>query len=152
MTGEAYDVTDAGTFDTTVKIEDAAAYPCDPATRMSTDLSNVMWSLIAHTEYVDDVMLTNVPFTKSTEDYGSVISSLVKKGLVSLEDNELYLTTEGQEIYDEFSGSELSEVLLTWQFEANDLYEGDQTGRSVIDGFGNSLLCMVEMIDPDTEY
>jgi len=151
LTGEAYDVTDAGTFDTTVKIEDAAAYPCDPATRMSTDLSNVMWSLTAHAEYVDDVMHTNVPFTKSTEDYGSVISSLVTKGLVSIEDNELYLTTEGQEIYDELSGSELSEVLLTWQFEANDLYEGDQTGRSVIDGFSNSLLCMVEMIDPDTE-
>ena len=37
LTGEAYDVTEAGTFDTTVKIEDAAAYPCDPATRMSTD-------------------------------------------------------------------------------------------------------------------
>lgn len=151
LTGEAYDVTDTGTFDTTVKIEDAAAYPCDPATRMSTDLSNVMWSLTAHAEYVDDVMHTNVPFTKSTEDYGSVISSLVKKGLVSIEDNELYLTTEGQEIYDEFSGSEFSEVLLTWQFEANDLYEGDQTGRSVINGFSNSLLCMIEMIDPDSE-
>ena len=41
--------------------------------------------------------------------------------------------------------------MLTWQFEANDLYEGDQTGRSVIDGFSSSLLCMVEMIDPDTE-
>ena len=40
-------------------------------------------------------------------------------------------------------------MLLTWQFEANDLYEGDQTGRSVIEGFSNSLLCMVETINPE---
>ena len=60
----------------------------------------------------------------------------------------MYLSPEGQYVYDEFAGREFAEMLLTWQFEANDLYEGDQTGRSVIEGFSNSLLCMVETIDP----
>lgn len=151
LTGEAYDVTEAGTFASTVKIEDAAAYPCDPATGMSTDLSDVMWGLTAYAGYVDDMMHTKVPFTKATGDYGSVISNLIKKRLVRIENGELYLTTEGQEIYDEFVGREYSEMLLTWQHEANDLYEGDQTGRSVMEGFSNSLLRMVEMIDPDAE-
>ncbi len=151
LTGEAYDVTEAGTFATTVRIEDAAAYPCEPATGMSTDLSNVMWSLTAHAGYVDDIMHTNVPFTRATGDYGSVVSNLVKKKLVFIENGELYLTTEGQEIYDEIVGCEYSEMLLTWQHEANDLYEGDQTGRSVMEGFSNSFLRMVEMIDPDAE-
>ena len=58
-------------------------------------------------------------------------AALSRKGWYQSREGELYLTTEGQEIYDEFSGSEFSEVLLTWQFEANDLYEGDQTGRCI---------------------
>ena len=95
-------------------------------------------------------MHTNVPFTKSTSDYGSVISKLIDKGLVSDEDGDICLTPEGQYIHDEFVGNEFGATLLTWQFEANDLYEGESTGRSVMDGFSGSLLRMVELIDPET--
>ncbi len=53
-------------------------------------------------------------------------------------------------MFDELVGKEFGAALLTWQFEANDLYEGDQTGHSVMDGFTNTLLHMVEMIDTET--
>ena len=45
----------------------------------------------------------------------------------------------------------MNESLLTWQFEANDLYGGNQTGRSVMEGFAGTLLAMMELIDPDME-
>ena len=73
----------------------------------------------------------------------------MRKGLVTLDGDDVYLSPEGQYVYDEFTGREFAEMVLTWQFEANDLYEGDQTGRSVIEGFSSSLLCMVETIDPE---
>ncbi len=95
------------------------------------------------------MMHTNVPFTKSTNDYGSVFSSLISKGLVCIEGKEIALTPEGQYVFDELVGKEFGAALLTWQFEANDLYEGDQTGKSVMDGFCNTLQHMVEMIDTE---
>lgn len=149
LTGEACEVTEPGTFNTTVKIDDAAVYPCDMP-GMSAVFTDVLCSLTSKAEYVDDMMHTNVPFTKSTNDYGSVVSSLISKGLVCIEGKEIALTPEGQYVFDELVGKEFGAALLTWQFEANDLYEGDQTGKSVMDGFSNTLLHMLEMIDTET--
>ena len=148
LTGEAYEVTEPGTFNTTVKIGDAAVYPCDMP-GMSAVFTDVMCSLTSKVEYVDEMMHTNVPFTKSTNDYGSVFSSLISKGLVCIEGKEIALTPEGQYVFDELVGKEFGAALLTWQFEANDLYEGDQTGKSVMDGFCNTHQHMVEMIDTE---
>ncbi|WP_290376683.1 hypothetical protein [Duncaniella muris] len=39
-------------------------------------------------------------------------------------------------------------MILTWQFEANYLYEGDQTGRGVIEGFSGALLDLIGELDP----
>ncbi|MDE5987757.1 MAG: hypothetical protein K2H17_00005, partial [Duncaniella sp.] len=49
-----------------------------------------------------------------------------------------------------FAGGEYGETLLTWQTEAGCLYTGATTGRATIEGFSNSLLRMVELIDPQT--
>lgn len=149
LTGEAYDVTETGSFQTGVTIADAAVYPCDAPVAESNALTDVMCAVTSKAEYVDEMMHTNVPYTLETGDYGSALDSLIRKGLVTLDGDEVYLSPEGQYVYDEFAGREFAEMLLTWQFEANDLYEGDQTGRSVIEGFSNSLLCMVETIDPE---
>lgn len=149
LTGEAYEVTETGSFQTGVTIEDAAVYPCDAPVAESNAFTDVMCAVTSKAEYVDEMMHTNVPYTLETGDYGSALDSLIRKGLVTLDGDEVYLSPEGQYVYDEFAGREFAEMLLTWQFEANDLYEGDQTGRSVIEGFSNSLLCMVETIDPE---
>ncbi len=151
LTGEAYEVTAPGTFDTTVKIEDAAVYPCNTSYVMRPYFSDMMWSMEEHDRFIEEQMHTNVPFTKSLNDHGSVISSLIRKGLISIDGSRLYLTPEGKDIYDVLVRREFGETIQTWQIEANALYEGDQTGRSVIEGFSNSLLKMVEMIDPETE-
>lgn len=150
LTGEAYEVTETGTFQTGVTIADAAVYPCDAPVAESNAFADVMCAMTSKAEYVDEMMHTNVPYTLETGDYGSALDSLIRKGLVILDGDDVYLSPEGQYVYDEFAGREFAEMLLTWQFEANDLYEGDQTGRSVIEGFSNSLLCMVETIDPET--
>lgn len=149
LTGEAYAVTETGTFQTGVTIADAAVYPCDAPVAESNALTDVMCALTSKAEYVDEMMHTNVPYTLETGDYGSALDSLIRKGLVTLDGDDVYLSPVGQYVYDEFAGREFAEMLLTWQFEANDLYEGDQTGRSVIEGFSSSLLCMVETIDPE---
>lgn len=150
LTGEAYEVTETGVFDASVEVKDAAVYPCDMPPAMTTGFTDVLCSLTSKAEYADEIMHTNVPFTKSTCDYGTVISKLIDKGLVNDEDGNIDLTPEGWYIYDEFVGNEFGATLLTWQFEANDLYEGESTGRHVIDGFSGSLLRMVEIIDPET--
>lgn len=149
LTGEAYEVTETGTFHTGVTIADAAVYPCDAPAVESNAFTDVMCALTSKAEYVDEMMQTNVPYTVETGDYGSALDSLVRKGLVTLDGDDVYLSPEGQYVYDEFAGREFAEMLLTWQFEANDLYQGDQTGRSVIEGFSGSLLCMIETIDPE---
>lgn len=149
LTGEAYAVTETGTFQTGVTIADAAVYPCDAPVAESNAFTDVMCAVTSKAEYVDEMMHTNVPYTLETGDYGSALDSLIRKGLVTLDGDDVYLSPEGQYVYDEFAGREFAEMLLTWQFEANDLYEGDQTGRSVIEGFSSSLLCMVETIDPE---
>lgn len=149
LTGEAYEVTETGTFHTGVTIADAAVYPCDAPAVESNAFTDVMCALTSKAEYVDEMMRTNVPYTMETGDYGSALDSLVRKGLVTLDGDDVYLSPEGQYVYDEFAGREFAEMLLTWQFEANDLYQGDQTGRSVIEGFSGSLLCMIETIDPE---
>lgn len=149
LTGEAYEVTETGTFQTGVTIADAAVYPCDAPVAESNAFTDVMCAVTSKAEYVDEMMHTNVPYTLETGDYGSALDSLIRKGLVTLDGDDVYLSPEGQYVYDEFAGREFAEMLLTWQFEANDLYEGDQTGRSVIEGFSSSLLCMVETIDPE---
>lgn len=149
LTGEAYEVTETGSFQTGVTIADAAVYPCDAPVAESNAFTDVMCAVTSKAEYVDEMMHTNVPYTLETGDYGSALDSLVRKGLVTLDGDDVYLSPEGQYVYDEFAGREFAEMLLTWQFEANDLYEGDQTGRSVIEGFSSSLLCMVETIDPE---
>lgn len=151
LTGDAYEVTDPGTFDTTVKIEDSAAYPCNSISPMEADFSDVMWGMAEHECYISEQMHTNVPFSKSVNDHGSVISSLIRKGLVCIEGSNLHLTQEGNDIYNELAGREFSETIQTWQIEANALYESEQTGRSVIDGFSKSLMKMVEIIDPESK-
>ena len=149
LTGEAYAVTETGTFQTGVTIADAAVYPCDAPVAESNALTDVMCALTSKAEYVDEMMHTNVPYTLETGDYGSALDSLIRKGLVTLDGDDVYLSPEGQYVYDEFAGREFAEMLLTWQFEANDLYQGDQSGRSVIEDFSGSLLCMIETIDPE---
>ncbi|MCM1138214.1 MAG: DNA topoisomerase, partial [Muribaculum sp.] len=151
LTGEAYEVTAPGTFDTTVTIENAAAYPCNAVSSMNTDLSDIMWSMEEHDRDIAEQMQTDLPFTKPVNDHGSVISSLIRKGLAYIEGNKLYLTPEGSDIYNELAGREFSSTLMTWQLEANDLYEGDHTGRSVMEGFSNSLLRIIEMVDPEAD-
>lgn len=150
LAGEAYEVTETGIFQTGVTIADAAVYPCDAPVAESNAFTDVMCSLTSRAEYVDDMMHTNVPYTLETADYGSAMDSLVRKGLVTLDGDKVSLSPEGQYVYDEFAGREFAEMLLTWQSEANDLYQGDQTGRSVIEGFTGSLLFMVETIDPES--
>lgn len=149
LTGEAYVVTETGTFQTGVTIADAAVYPCDAPVAESNAFTDVMCDVTSKAEYVDEMMHTNVPYTLETGDYGSALDSLIRKGLVTLDGNDVYLSPEGQYVYDEFAGREFAEMLLTWQFEANDLYQGDQSGRSVIEDFSGSLLCMIETIDPE---
>ena len=149
LTGEAYAVTETGTFQTGVTIADAAVYPCDAPVAESNAFIDVMCAVTSKAEYVDEMMHTNVPYTLETSDYGSALDSLIRKGLITLDGDDVYLSPEGQYVYDEFAGREFAEMLLTWQFEANDLYQGDQSGRSVIEGFSNSLLCMVETINPE---
>ena len=149
LTGEAYAVTETGTFQTGVTIADAAVYPCDAPVAESNALTDVMCAVTSKAEYVDEMMHTNVPYTLETGDYGSALDSLIRKGLVTLDGDDVYLSPEGQYVYDEFAGREFAEMLLTWQFEANDLYQGDQSGRSVIENFSGSLLCMIKTIDPE---
>ena len=149
ITGEAYAVTETGTFQTGVTIADAAVYPCDASVAGSNALTDVMCAVTSKAEYVDEMMHTNVPYTLETGDYGSALDSLIRKGLVTLDGDDVYLSPEGQYVYDEFAGREFAEMLLTWQFEANDLYQGDQSGRSVIEDFSGSLLCMIGIIDPE---
>lgn len=149
LTGEAYAVTETGTFQTGVTIADAAVYPCDAPVAESNAFTDVMCAVTSKAEYVDEMMHTNVPYTLETGDYGSALDSLIRKGLVTLDGDDVYLSPEGQYVYDEFAGREFAEMLLTWQFEANDLYQGDQSGRSVIEDFSGSLLCMIETIDPE---
>lgn len=150
LIGEAYEVTEPGTVEAQLTIEDAAVYPCDAQPKVSGNVADVVCAITSKAAFVDDMMHTNVPFTKSTDDYGSVISSLIDKGLISVEmDNEIYLTPEGQYVYDELYGRGFCEALLTWQFEANDLYEGDRAGRAVIEEFSGTLLNMIEVIDPE---
>lgn len=150
LTGEEYAVTETGTFQTGVTIADAAVYPCDAPVAESNAFTDVMCAVTSKAEYVDEMMHTNVPYTLETGDYGSALDSLIRKGLVTLDGDDVYLSPEGQYVYDEFAGREFAEMLLTWQFEANDLYQGDQSGRSVIEDFSGSLLCMIETIDPET--
>lgn len=149
ITGEAYEVTETGTFQTGVTIADAAVYPCDAPVAESNAFTDVMCAVTSKAEYVDEMMHTNVPYTLETGDYGSALDSLICKGLVTLDGDDVYLSPEGQYVYDEFAGREFAEMLLTWQFEANDLYQGDRSGRSVIEDFSGSLLCMIETIDPE---
>lgn len=149
LTGEACEVTETGTFQTGVTIADAAVYPCDAPVAESNAFTDVMCAVTSKAEYVDEMMHTNVPYTLETGDYGSALDSLIRKGLVTLDGDDVYLSPEGQYVYDEFAGREFAEMLLTWQFEANDLYQGDQSGRSVIEEFSGSLLCMIETIDPE---
>lgn len=149
LTGEAYAVTEIGTFQTGVTIADAAVYLCDAPVAESNAFTDVMCAVTSKAEYVDVMMHTNVPYTLETGDYGSALDSLIRKGLVTLDGDDVYLSPEGQYVYDEFAGREFAEMLLTWQFEANDLYQGDQSGRSVIEDFSGSLLCMIETIDPE---
>lgn len=150
ITDEAYHVTETGTFEAMITIGDAGVYPCDEERKVSGNVADAVCALTTKAAFVDDMMHTNVPFTKSSDDYGTVIGSLIDKGLVCIEtDNEIYLTPEGQYVYDELTGHGFSDALLAWQFEANDLYEGDRTGRDVMDEFCGSLLNMVEAIDPE---
>ena len=58
----------------------------------------------------------SLPYTKETNDYGSAMGSLVNKGLAMLDGDGIYLTPEGQAIYDQFFGHEIAEMILTWQF------------------------------------
>lgn len=149
LTDKAYEVTETGVFDATVVVRDAAVYPCDMPPAISTVFTDAVCSVATKAAHVDEMMNSNVPFTKSTNDYGSVVGNLIRKGLVNVEHNHICLTPEGQYVYDELLGKEFGATLLTWQFEANDLYEGNGTGRDVIDGFSGSLLRMIELIDPE---
>ena len=147
ITGDAYDVTETGSFQTQVEIADAGVYPFDRPVE-SRAFADVIGNLTTVAGCVDELMHTGVPYTKETNDYGSATGSLVNKGLAMLDGDEIYLTPEGQAIFDEFFGHEIAELILTWQFEANDLYGGDQTGRSVIGGFSGALLDLIGELDP----
>ena len=92
----------------------------------------------------------DIPYSREINDWGSVIGSLVRDGLVSLENGKLNLTEFGGYASEPFTGGEYGETLLTWQTEANCIYGGDTTGRAVIEGFSNSLLRMLELIDPSS--
>lgn len=150
LTGEAYEVTQPGVFDTTIKIEDAGVYPCDVPTTKSNSLSDVLSYLYAKSELVDKTIGADIPYSRGINDWGSVIGSLVRDGLVSLENGKLNLTEFGGYASEPFAGGEYGETLLTWQTEANCIYGGDTTGRAVIEGFSNSLLRMLELIDPSS--
>lgn len=147
ITGDAYDVTETGSFQTQVEIADAGVYPFDRPVE-SRAFSDVICNLTTVAGCVDEFMHTGVPYTKETNDYGSAMGSLVNKGLAMLDGDGIYLTPEGQAIYDQFFGHEIAEMILTWQFEANYLYEGDQTGRGVIEGFSGALLDLIGELDP----
>ena len=152
LTGLDYDTTPVGKSETVVEIADAGVFPDSTASSpVTNDFADVMCSLTSRAAFVDEMLHTGVPFTRQTDDYGSVFGSLIRKGLLTLDGDDVYLSPEGQYIYDELVGCEISESLLTWQFEANDLYGGDQTGRTVIEGFAGTLLAMMELIDPDME-
>lgn len=152
LTGLDYDTTPVGESDTVVEIADAGVFPDSATTSpVTNDFADVMCSLTSRAAFVDEMLHTGVPFTRQTDDYGSVLGSLIRKGLLTLDGDDIYLSPEGQYIYDELVGREISESLLTWQFEANDLYGGDQTGRAVMEGFAGTLLAMMELIDPDME-
>ena len=152
LTGEAYHITEAGSFEAMVTVGDAGVYPCDAQAKVSGNVADVLCAITTKAAFVDDMMHTNVPFTQSSDDYGTAISSLIDKGLVCVgANNEISLTPEGQYVYDELAGYGIGEALLTWQFEVNDLYEGDRTGRAVMDEFGGALLNMVEAIDPECD-
>ncbi|WP_300805482.1 DNA topoisomerase, partial [uncultured Duncaniella sp.] len=142
LTGEAYEVTEPGVFDTTVKIEDAGVYPCDVPATKSNSLSDILSCLYAKSELVDKTIGADIPYSREINDWGSVIGSLVRDGLVSLDNGKLNLTEFGGYASEPFAGGEYSETLLTWQTEANCIYGGDTTGRAVIEGFSNSLLRM----------
>ena len=79
---------------------------------------------------------------------GDWSSDVCSSDLAMLDGDGIYLTPEGQAIYDQFFGHEIAEMILTWQFEANYLYEGDQTGRGVIEGFSGALLDLIGELDP----
>lgn len=152
LTGLDYDTTPVGKSETVVEIVDAGVFPDSTASSpVTNDFADVMCSLTSRAAFVDEMLHTGVPFTRQTDDYGSVLGSLIRKGLLTLDGDDVYLSPEGQYIYDELVGREISEGLLTWQFEANDLYDGDQTGRAVMEGFAGTLLAMMELIDPDME-
>lgn len=150
LTGEAYEVTEVGVFDTTVKIDDAGVYPCDVPAAKSNSLSDVLCALYSKTECVDKTFGADIPYSREINDWGNVIGSLVRDGLVSLENGKLSLTEFGGYASEPFAGGEYGETLLTWQTEANCIYTGATTGRATIEGFSNSLLSMVELIDPQT--
>ncbi len=111
ITGEAYAVTETGTFQTGVTIADAAVYPCDAPVAESNAFTDVMCAVTSKAEYVDEMMHTNVPYTLETGDYGSALDSLIRKGLVTLDGDDVYLSPEGQYVYDEFAGREFAEML-----------------------------------------
>lgn len=146
LTGEAYEVTEPGVFDTAVKIEDAGVYPCDVPDVPSNTLSDVLCDLSTKAEFVDASMGANTPYSKDISNYGDAISSLIRKGLVAIENDRLYLTDYGKYVVEPFAESETAETLLTWQTEANCIYTDATTGRATIKGFSNSLLRMVEVI------
>lgn len=151
VTGEAYEVTEPSIFNTTVRIEDAAVYPDTISPALSTKFTDALCSLTRLTRCADEMFSTCVPFSKSTNDYGTALNSLLKKGLLWLDGDHIALSPEGQYIYDEIVGKEFTQTLLTWQFEANDLYNGIGVGRTVIGDFSNSLLRMVELVESGVE-
>ena len=94
LTGEAYEVTETGSFQTGVTIADAAVYPCDAPVAESNAFTDVMCAVTSKAEYVDEMMHTNVPYTLETGDYGSALDSLIRKGLITLDGDEVYLSPE----------------------------------------------------------
>lgn len=117
----------------------------------SRAFSDVICNLTTVAGCVDEFMHTGVPYTKETNDYDSATGSLVNKGLAMLDGDDIYLTPEGQAIYDQFFGHEIAEMIQTWQFEANYLYGGDRTERSVIEGFSGALLDLIGELAPGCE-
>ena len=118
ITGDAYDVTETGSFKTQVEIDVRGVYPLRPPCGVKSVFPMSSSNLTTVAGCVDEFVHTGVPYTKETNDYGSAMGSLVNKGLAMMAATGYTSPPKNWAIYDQFFGHEIAEMILTWQFGA----------------------------------
>lgn len=87
--------------------------------------------------------IPGTPYCRYTHEWGTALEGLERKGLISVENGEIRLTSEGQRLILDIEPYHLDRVLLSASFDPGRVLLGDLKGRQAVKNFEKWLTATI---------